>query len=140
MTPEMPKTPPSANVDVNELLASLAEQAEELAEARVRRQAAEADLRRTTQEMGAACKAQREARERLETDCHELAAECRQLEAEVARERQALTAVEADFSRVKERAELLQHQLKIAWGQLKQGGDAPEQGPWWSRLGQLRSR
>jgi chromosome segregation ATPase len=156
MTPEMSRTPPdgprylheraapgadsAASVDVNELLASLAEQAEELAEARVRRQAAEADLKRTTQEMGAECKAQREARERLETDCHELAAECRELEAEVARERQALTAVEADFSRVKERAELLQHQLKIAWGQLKQGGAAPDQGPWWSRLGQLRSR
>jgi chromosome segregation ATPase len=135
------KTRPDApTVDLDGLLSSLADQAEELAEARVRQQAAETDLKRATQEMGAQSKADREARERLETDCHELAAECRELEAEVARERQALTAVEADLSRVKERAALLQHQLEMAWGQLKQGGAAPEPRPWWRRLGQLRSR
>jgi chromosome segregation ATPase len=140
----MSRHPSTATVDVNEVLTSLADQAEVAAEARLRQQAAETNLKRARQEMGAQGKADREARERLETDCHELAAECRELEAEVARERQALAGAEADLSRVQERANVLQHQLQIAWGQLRQSRAAPEQRPWWSRLGSwlasLRSR
>jgi chromosome segregation ATPase len=113
-------SPRAATADVNELLAGLADQAEELAEARALQHAAQADLKRATQEMGEQCKAHREACERLETDCHELAAECRELEAEVAREGQALAAAEGELMRVKDRAALLQRQLQIAWGQLQQ--------------------
>jgi chromosome segregation ATPase len=116
----MNRPPSTATVDVNDVLTSLANQAEELAEARALQQAAQADLKRATQEMGEQGKAHREACERLETDCHELAAECRELEADVAREGQALAAAEAELSRVKDRAALLQRQLQIAWGQLKQ--------------------
>ena len=124
----------ATTVDVNELLTSLADQAEELAEARLGQQAAETNLKRARQEMGTQCKADREARERLETDCHELGAECRELEAEVARGQQALAAAEADLGRVQNRADMLQHQLQLAWSQLRQSRAAPEQRPWWSGL------
>jgi chromosome segregation ATPase len=132
----------TAAVDVTDLLTRLAEQTEELAEARVRQNHAEADLSRRTREMDAERKAHLETRRKLETDCRELeaeanevTAECRELEAEVARERKTRTKVEADLKRTQDRIAALQHQLQVAWAQLEHGGSQAEQRPWWRRLG-----
>jgi chromosome segregation ATPase len=132
----------AAAVDVTDLLSRLAEQTEELAEARVRQKHAEADLERKTREMDAERKAHLETRRQLETDCRELeaeanevTAECRELEAEVARERKTRTQTEADLKRTQDRVAALQHQLQVAWAQLEHGGSEAEQRPWWGRLG-----
>jgi chromosome segregation ATPase len=132
----------TATVDLADLLSRLAERTEELAEARVSQKHAEATLKQKTREWDKERKAHREARRQLETDCRELETESTQirtergeLEAEVEREREARTAAEADLKRMQERVGSLQHQLKIAWAQLQQGGPEAEQRPWWSRLG-----
>ena len=131
-----------ATVDLADLLSRLAERTEELAEARVSQKHAEADLKQKTREWVMERKAHREARRQLETDCRELETECtqigterRELEAEVEQEREARAAVEADLKRMQDRVASLQHQLKIAWGQLHRGGTEAEQRPWWNRLG-----
>jgi chromosome segregation ATPase len=141
--PDTPVTDTTAAVDVSELLARLAERTEELAEATVRQKHAEADLRRRTREVTAERKAHNETRQRLENDCQALGTECdllsaerRGLEAEVARERNARTTVEADLKRVQDRIGSLQHKLKGAWGELRQREtEVAEQPSWWKRLG-----
>jgi chromosome segregation ATPase len=132
----------TASVDVADLLTRLAEQTEALAEARVRQKYAEAALKRKTREMEEERKAHSQTRQRLETDCRELeaecnevTAECRDLQAEAARERKARAVVEADLKRAQDEVAALQHQAKVAWAQLQQGGSQAEHRPWWARLG-----
>jgi chromosome segregation ATPase len=134
----------TASVDVTELLAKLAEQTEELAEARVGQKHAQAELKRKARQLTAERKAHSETQKRLEADCAELQAECdqaagesRELKARLTREHNARTAAEADLKRVQERLGSLQHQLQIAWARLKEEGGEEEQQPrpWWSRLG-----
>jgi hypothetical protein len=132
----------TATVDVTDLLRRLAERTEELAEARVRQKHAEANLKKKTREMDTERKARGKTRQQLEADRRNLAelrdqvtAQFRTLEAQVARERKARAAVEADLKRAQDRAAALQHQLQVARAQLEQGGTEPEQRPWWGRLG-----
>ncbi len=138
----VPEAEGTASVDVTDLLARLAQQTEELAEARVRQKHAEDALEQKTREMNAERKALVEKRERLQFDCAELEADCdqaaaeaRELEAGLARERDARRAAEADLKRMRERVASLQHQLQIARAQLQKGGAEVEPRPWWSRLG-----
>jgi chromosome segregation ATPase len=126
---DAPPAENAASVNVTDLLARFAEQAEELAEAKVRQENAEAALRKATREMNKERKAHSEAQTKLETDCSEL-------EAEVVRERSARTAAQAELTRVQDRVASLQQQLQIARARLQQGGaEAEQQRPWWSRLG-----
>jgi chromosome segregation ATPase len=127
----------TATVDVTDLLARLADRTEELAEAKVRQEHTEADLKRKTREMASERKAHTEARQQLEADCqqleaecHEVAAECRKLEAEIARQREARAAVEADLKRAEDRAAELQHQLQIVWAQLREDKRAGQRPRW----------
>ena len=139
---DAPKGDTTASVDVTDLLEKLSERTEELAEARVRQKHAEAELKRKTREIGTRSKAHNETVKRLEADCAELEAECNQataasqeLKTLLARERKARSAAEAELKRVKERAASLQHQLQIAWAQLKEDESGTERRPWWNRLG-----
>ena len=124
---DSPAAETTAAVDVSELLARVAEQTEQLAEAKVEHKHAEAQLKKRTREVNAERKAHKATRERLEEDsqtlldeCDRLAAESRALEAEVARERNALTAVEEDLKRVQDRTVALEEKLKIASAQRRQ--------------------
>jgi chromosome segregation ATPase len=138
---DAPKADSSATVDVMDLLTRLAEQTEELAEARARQKQAEATLKSKTREVNSERKVHGEACKRLEADCRDLeaernqvAAECRELEAEIADARKARTADEAELKRAQHRVAALQHQLQVAWAQLQQDRTGGEQRPWWSRL------
>jgi chromosome segregation ATPase len=130
-------------VDVTELLARLAERTEELAEAKVNRKHAEAQLEERTREVDAERKAHSETRQRLEDDCGPLEVECELLsveghdiEAAVVQERDARTAVEAALKRAQDRNAALERNLRIARGQLQQREtEAAEQLPRWRRLG-----
>jgi chromosome segregation ATPase len=140
---DTPTADTTAAVDVTELLARVAELTEELAEARVQQKHAEAELERRTRQVNIERQAHNATRQRLEddsqalvTECDLLAAESRGLEAEVARERNARTAVEEDLKRVQDRTAALQDKLRIAGAQRRQNEtEAPEQPPWWRRLG-----
>jgi chromosome segregation ATPase len=141
--PGTPTADTSAAVDVSELLARLAQRTEELAEAKVEQKQVEAELKRRSRQVTAERKAHNETRQRLEGDCQALEAECdllsaesRELEAEVAQERNARAAAEADLTRVQDRTAALQQKLKFAWAELRQSEtEAAEQLPWWRRRG-----
>jgi chromosome segregation ATPase len=127
----------SATVDVTDLLARLADRTEELAQAKVRQEYAEADLKRKTREMAAEREAHSERHRQLEADCEQLEAECqqveaecRELEAEVSRQREARAAVEADLKRAHQRVAGLQHQLQIVSAQLREDNKAGPQPRW----------
>jgi chromosome segregation ATPase len=128
---DAPSPDTTATVDVTDLLARLADRTEELAQAKVRQEHAEAELERKTREMAAERKTHSETHsqleadcQQLETECQEVSAECRELQAEVARQREARTAVEADLKRAQQRVAGLQHQLQIVSAQLR--GDKRE--------------
>ena len=132
----------TATVDVTDLLARLAERTEELAEARVRQRHAEAKLKKKTREMGAEREAHAETIRQLEADCREreedcnrVAAEHSELEAQVAREREARAPVQADLKRAQDRVAALQHRLQVARAQLQHDESESEKGPWWGRSG-----
>jgi chromosome segregation ATPase len=125
-----------------DLLTRLAERTEQLAEANVRHEHAEADLRKMTREAGTERKARGLRRKQLEADRRdlkterdEIAAGCRDLKTEIARERNALTALEDQLTQAQHRVTTLQHQLQVAWAQLPQRGSQGGQRSWWSRLG-----
>jgi chromosome segregation ATPase len=127
----------TATVDVTDLLARLADRTEELAQAKVRQEHAEADLKRKTREMAAEREAHSETRSQLEADCQQLEAECqqveaecRELESEVARQREARVAVEADLKRAQQRIAALQHQLQAVSVQLREENRAAPQSRW----------
>jgi len=131
----------AATVDVMDLLAQLADRTEEVAEATARERHAEATLRSKTREVNSERKAHREALKRLEADYRDLeaerdqvASECHDLEAEIAKEHSARTADEAELERTQHRVAALQHQLQVAWAQLQQGRPEGGQPSWWSRL------
>lgn len=72
-------------------------------------------------------KAHKELREPLEVECQALESECelllvesRELEDEVAREQDALTAVEVDLKRAEHLTGALEDKLKTVWAQLRQ--------------------
>jgi chromosome segregation ATPase len=133
----------TVSVDVTELLARLAKRTEELAEAKVNRKHAKAQLDERTREVNAERKAHNETRQRLEDECRALEVECellsvegRELVAAVVQERDARTAIEADLKRAQERNAALERNLKIARGQLQQREtEATEQLPRRRRLG-----
>jgi chromosome segregation ATPase len=132
----------SATVDVSELLTRLAERTEELAEARVRQKRAEANLKKKTRELDTERELRNRKRQQLETACRELEAECiqatedfRALEAQLVREREARTAVQAELGRVQDRVAALQHQLQVAWTELKPEEAESGEGSWWDRSG-----
>jgi chromosome segregation ATPase len=138
---DVPPADAMANVDVEELLAKLAERTAELAEARLRRKHAEATLKTKTRELEAERKAHKETRWGLEADCRELekerreaGGECRELKAKVAEQRDARAAAEAELKRAEERSVALQRQLQVVWAQLQQQKPAGPQ-PWWRKLG-----
>lgn len=140
---EVPTAETTVAVDVTELLARLAERTEELAEAKVNRKHAEAQLEKRTREVNTERKAHNETRQRLEDDCGALEVECellsvegRDLEAAVVQELDVRTAVEADLKRAQDRNAALERNLKIARGQLQQREtEAAKQLPRWRRLG-----
>jgi chromosome segregation ATPase len=140
---EGPTADTTVAVDVTELLTRLAERTEELAEAQVNRKRAKSQLEKRTREVNTERKAHTETRQRLEEYCGALEVECellsvdgRKLEAAVAQERDARTAVEADLKRAQDRNSELERALKIARGQLQQrDAEAAEQLPRWKRLG-----
>lgn len=136
------KADAAGSPDVMEVLTSLAERTEELAEASVRQKRAEADLRKVTRELGSERKARTQVREQLEADrrelqaeCDEVAAECRALEDEIVLERKTRAAHEAELKRVQHRIAALQQQLQAAWAQVPQGTSERGRRSWWSRLG-----
>jgi chromosome segregation ATPase len=130
----------TVTVDVRDLVARLAERTEQVAEAMVRRKHAEAKLKKKTREMDKEREAHGETIRQLEADCREreedcyqVAAEYRELEAQVAREREARAAVQTDLKRAQDRVAALQHQLQGAWAQLQPGETESEKRPWWGR-------
>ena len=130
-----------AIVDVEALLASLAERTAELTEARLGRKHAEAGLKTKTRDLEAERKEHKETRRQLEADCRELekerrqvGGECRELTAKAAEQREARGAAEAELKRAEERSVSLQRQLQVVWAQLQQ--QKPEESqPWWRKLG-----
>ena len=122
-----PAADTTAAVDVSELLATLAERTEELAEAKVEQKHAEAELKKRSRQVTTERKAHNELREPLESDCQALESECelllaesRELEVEVAREQDARTAVEVDLKRAEHLTATLEDKLKMVWAQLRQ--------------------
>jgi chromosome segregation ATPase len=138
---EAPPADATANVDVDELLAQLAERTAEVAAAKVRRQHAETNLKSKTRELDSERKAHKETRRRLEADRRELETErrevgaaCDELKAKVAEQRDARAAAEGELERAEEQSVALQHQLQVVWTQLQQQKPAEPQ-PWWRRRG-----
>ena len=122
-----PTADTTAAVDVGELLATLAQRTEELAEAKVEQKHAEAELKRRSRQVTTERKAHNDMREPLESDCQALESECelllvesRELEVEVAREQDARTAVEVDLKRAEHLTATLEDKLKMVWAQLRQ--------------------
>lgn len=122
-----PTADTTAAVDVGELLARLAQRTEELAEAKVEQKHAEAELKRRSRQVTTERKAHNEERQGLEGECQTLESECEllfaeshELEAEVAREREAVTAAEVNLKRAEDLSAALQDKLKILWDQLRQ--------------------
>jgi septal ring factor EnvC (AmiA/AmiB activator) len=118
--------PPAANVDVEKLLAQLAELAAEIAEAQVKQKDAEANLKTKTRELESERKAHKKTRWRLEADGLALESERakfvaahRELELQVAEHRDA-RAAEVELKRAEERGEALQHQLQVVRARLQQ--------------------
>jgi chromosome segregation ATPase len=138
---EAPPADATAKVDVEELLAQLAERTAELAEAKVRRRNAEANLRGKTRELDSDRKAHKETSRRLEADRRELETErrevgaaCDELKAKVAEQRDGRAAAEAELKRAEEQSAALQHQLQVVWTQLQeQKPEEPQR--WWRRRG-----
>lgn len=119
--------PPAANVDVEKLLAQLAELAAEIAEAQVKQKDAEANLKTKTRELESEPKAHKKTRWRLEADGLALESERakfvaadRELELQVAEHRDARAAGEVELKRAEERGEALQHQLQVVRARLQQ--------------------
>jgi hypothetical protein len=133
--------PPAANVDVEKLLAQLAELTAEIAEAQVKQKDAEANLKTKTAELESERKAHEKTRWRLEADGlaleserAEFVAAHRELELEVAEHRDARAAGEVELKRAEERGEALQHQLQVVRARLQQ--QKPEEPrPRWRRRG-----
>ena len=139
---DAPAADARSSVDVTELLGRLSDRTEELAEARVRQKAAEADLKRTSRQVSTQRKAHTETTRRLETDHRELeeerdqvVAERRELEAEVAREMEARAALEAELEETQERVAAVQRRLQAAWAEVQQTEPEPEERRWWNRRG-----
>jgi chromosome segregation ATPase len=138
--PDPPRADTNASVDVTELLATLADQTAEVAEARVKQEHAEAKLKTKTGELESERKAHNREVQRLEADCRELEAECQEvaaacgeLEAVLAGQRDARTAAEEELKRAKERGAAVYHQLRVVQAQL--GQDKPQgPPPWWRRF------
>ena len=130
----------NASVDVNELLAQLADQTAELAEARVKQKQAEEKLKTKADELESERAAHTQAVQKLEADCRELEAECQEvaaacgeLEAVLAGQRTARAATEDELKRAKERGAALHHQLRVVQAQRDQ--DKPQgPPPWWRRF------
>jgi chromosome segregation ATPase len=138
---DVPPVASPARVDVEELLTELAERTAELAEARMKRKHAEAKVKTKTRELGSERKARKQSSRQLEGDRGALEAErdqyvaaCRELKTQVAEQRKARAAAEAELKRAEERGAALQHKLQVVWAQLKQQKpEAPQ--PWWRRFG-----
>jgi DNA repair exonuclease SbcCD ATPase subunit len=133
--------PPAANVDVEKLLAQLAELTAEIAEAQVKQKDAEANLENKTHELESERKAHEKTRWRLQTDGLSLESERaefvaahRELEHQIAEHRDARDAGEVELKRAEERGEALQHQLQVVRARLKQQKPQDPR-PWWRRLG-----
>jgi chromosome segregation ATPase len=130
----------TASVDVTDLLARLADQTAEVAEARVKQEQAEAKLQTKLGELESGRKAHTREVQRLEADCrkleaecHEVAAACGELEAVLAGQRDARAAAEEELRRAKERGAAVHHQLRVVQAQLEQ--DKPQAPPpWWRRF------
>jgi chromosome segregation ATPase len=138
---DVPPVAPPARVDVDELLTQLAERTAELAETRKKRKNAEAKLKTKTRELESERKAREQTGRQLEGDLTSLETErdqyvaaCRQLKTQVAEQRKARAAAEAELQRAEERSAALQHKLQVVWAQLQQQTpEAPK--PWWRRFG-----
>ena len=125
--PDPPPADANASVDVADLLERLADLTAELADASVRQKHAEAKLKTKAAELESEREAHDEAVRRLEADCGEL-------EAVLAGQRDARAATEADLKRAKERGAAVHHQLRVVQAQL--GQDKPQgPPPWWRRFG-----
>jgi chromosome segregation ATPase len=130
----------NASVDVTDLLARLADQTAEVAEARVKQEQAEAKLQAKLSELESGRKAHKQEVQRLEADCRKLEAECHEvaaasgeLEAVLAGQRDARAAAEEELRRTKERGAAVHHQLRVVQAQLEQ--DKPQAPPpWWRRF------
>ena len=138
---DVPPVASPARVDVEELLAQLAERTAELAEARMKRKQAKAKLKTKTGELDSERKARKQTSRQLEGDLSSLETErdqyvaaCRQLKSEVAKQRKARAAAEAELERAEERSAALQHKLQVVWAQLQQQKPEALQ-PWWRRFG-----
>jgi chromosome segregation ATPase len=130
-----------ATVDVEELLAQLAERTGDLAEARMKRKHAEENRKTKTRELDSERKARKQTSRQLEGDRSALEEErdqsvaaCRQLKAQVAEQRKARAAAEAELKRAETRSAALQHQFQVVSAQLRHE-KAEERQPWWRRFG-----
>ena len=138
---DVPPVASPARVDVEELLTQLAERTAELAEVRLKRKNAEAKLKTKTSELDSERKARKQTGRQLEGDLTSLETErdqyvaaCRQLKTQVAEQRKARAAAEAELEQAEERSAALQHKLQVVWAQLQQQKpEAPQ--PWWRRFG-----
>ena len=138
---DVPPVASPARVDVEELLTQLAERTAELADARTKRKNAEAKMKTKTRELDAERKALKQTSRQLEGDLSALETErdqyvaaCRELKDQIAEQRKARAAAEADIRRAEERSGALQHKLQVVWAQLQQ--EKPEaRKPWWRRFG-----
>jgi DNA repair exonuclease SbcCD ATPase subunit len=138
---DVPPVASPARVDVEELLAQLAERSAELAEARMKRKHAEANLKTKARELDSERKARKQTsrqlegdRSALETERDQHVAACRQLKAHVAEQRKARAAAEAELKRAETRSAALQHQFQVVSAQLRQQKPEEPQ-PWWRRFG-----
>jgi chromosome segregation ATPase len=138
---EVPPVASPARVDVEELLTQLAERTAELADARTKRKHAEAKMKTKARELDAERKARKQTGRQLEGDLSALETErdqyvaaCLELKDQIAEQRKARAAAEADIRRAEERSGALQHKLQVVWAQLQQ--EKPEaRKPWWRRFG-----
>jgi chromosome segregation ATPase len=138
---DVPPVASPARVDVEELLGQLAERTAELAEARMKRKHADANLKTKTRELDSERKARKQTsrqlegdRSALETERDQSAAACRQLEAQLAEQRKARAAAEEELKRAETRSAALQHQFQVVSAQLRHQRPEERQ-PWWRRFG-----
>lgn len=137
---DVPAAASPATVDVEELLAQLAERTADLAEARMKQKHAETSLKTKTRELDLERKARKQTSRQLEGDRSALEEErdqhvaaCRQLKAQVAEQRKARAAAEAELKRAETRSAALQHQFQVVSAQLRhQKPEEPQ--PWWRRF------
>jgi hypothetical protein len=107
----------------------------------MKRRHAETTLKTKTRELESERRARKQTSQQLEGDRSALeeerdqhVAECRQLKTQVAEQRKARAAAEAELKRAETRTAALQHQFQVVSAQLRhQKPEEPQ--PWWRRFG-----